>query len=196
MSVHRLWVALMVLCWLPAHGQQISIPNDLACEVALSERLGLALFESYRAAHASPSSTPNQTASLAEAAIGDRCEGPYNTFIVKGANTQDPLLAYVVGTPDTSTGIMVGRHYRVELSPDGGEVLAVSSSTRSCLFIPAQLVPPGGRPAAVSVSHMLSSAPNEFHVFLSLLHGKPIYVGTDRATWKVDGARVSLVEAR
>jgi hypothetical protein len=33
----------------------------------------------------------------------------------------------------------------------------------------------------------------ETHVFVSLLHQRPIYVGTSRGNWVVDGAKISLL---
>jgi hypothetical protein len=43
------------------------------------------------------------------------------------------------------------------------------------------------------VTHVLDDHPIETHVFLSLLHGLPLYVITESAMWSVDKGKIRLL---
>ena len=43
------------------------------------------------------------------------------------------------------------------------------------------------------VTHNITDAPLETHVFASLLHRVPVLVLTRRGTWRVDGARIAFL---
>ncbi len=192
-----LLIAPLALLCLPALGQQYAVPSDLVPEVRRSESLGAALFKAFGELHNSESKIPSGLVTLAESAVRDRCDGPYRTLLVRVSDAgSESLFAYVIGVPDTSTGVMVGRHFRVELDAVGGTVRSVFASTKSCLFIPAKLVPPGGSPVGAFMSHILSATPSEFHVFLSLLHSRPMFVGTDRAIWNVENGIIAVIKPK
>ena len=85
---------------------------------------------------------------------------------------------------------MVGGHYRVHVSADGASVLSVQPFSKSCLILRSE-APAGGKLVALIVSHLVTAAPVESHVFLSLLHQKPFVVVTSRGAWEIAGERVS-----
>ena len=95
-------------------------------------------------------------------------------------------------TPQVETGTYpVGGHYRVEV--DGaGKVVASRPFLNSCLTIPAP--PPNA--AAFFLTHLLDPQPTEIHVYLSLLTGKPIAVGTSQGNWMVEGTRIRPLQLR
>jgi len=95
-------------------------------------------------------------------------------------------------TPRVETGTYpVGGHYRVEV--DGaGMVVASRPFLNSCLTVP----PPPPNAVAFFLTHLLDPQPTEIHVYLSLLMGKPIGVGTSQGNWMVEGTHIRLVQLR
>jgi hypothetical protein len=47
----------------------------------------------------------------------------------------------------------------------------------------------------VGTNDLLSPTPNEFHVYLSLLHGQPLYVSTELGLWKVENGTITKSDA-
>ena len=49
----------------------------------------------------------------------------------------------------------------------------------------------------MTMSHVVSATPVETHVYLSLLHGMPLYVVTsEHEFWKVKDGRISKMKGR
>jgi hypothetical protein len=46
------------------------------------------------------------------------------------------------------------------------------------------------------ITHIISETPIETHVFVSLLHKVPVYVGTARGVWRVEGDRIAFIKER
>jgi hypothetical protein len=67
------------------------------------------------------------------------------------------------------------------------------AQTRSCIDAPP--MPDNG--VGFMVTHLTSETPTQFHVFMSLSYGKPLFVGTtqNNLTWKVDAGRITVVDA-
>jgi len=84
----------------------------------------------------------------------------------------------------------VGRHYRVETPRDGKGVLLGEPSTSSCVTLP----PAAANTTTPSViTNDLSPAPNEYHVFLSLMYGRSFEVVTQAGRWLVDQGKISYI---
>jgi len=113
------------------------------------------------------------------AKIDDFCDFIYNAYIVDSN-------IYFIAEPPSANRIVVGRHYKV--STDG----VITKSTKSCF----SLQPVSTYTVFFSVTHLLSDTPSEFHVFLSLKYKIPIYVLTQKCTWKVDQGKITFVEKR
>jgi hypothetical protein len=147
-------------------------PAKHAEQVAVAERDGRRLFEALR----SPTSPLDPRVAHARSKISDFCELPYVPVIVgTGNNTSVYFLADV----PRGQGVPIGRHYRVSGN-------AVTPSTRSCLVTP----PVPQEAVAQFVTHTLTEVPSEFHVYLSLMTGKVLLVGTPSGTWSVANGRV------
>lgn len=186
------WLIIGLQCG-NSWAQQLPIPTELASEVKQAERTGAELFQVF--SNVKPLTSPIllKAQSTAETAKINRCNAPYRTLILPSKNVQEPIAVYVIGVPSLMAGIMGGRHFRVEVSQDGETVLSVTPSTQTCLFITPNSVPNGAKPVAAFMSHILSAAPTEFHVFLSLYNKQPIYVGTKAGVWAIENGKVSYV---
>jgi hypothetical protein len=78
--------------------------------------------------------------------------------------------------------MMLGRHYRIETGLDGKGVFVGEPSTSDCLILP----PAADEAAPAAVTHTLSPAPNEFHVFFTLRYKRALQVTTEGGTWLVE----------
>ncbi len=110
--------------------------------------------------------------------IDDFCDLRYDAYRANGD-------VYFIAEPPATGGTVFGRHYRVA----GDKVI---KSTITCIAIPEGATNTVG----AYITHLLSDAPSEFHVFVSLKYKKPIYVGTKTGTWKVDGGKIEFLEKR
>lgn len=174
------------------------IPDALRTAVQRSKHIGQQLFRISNSSNENPSTLVTTARATAERSSVDRCDVPYRSIVLDEAeNNASNIAVYLIASPPVTAGIMGGRHFRVETNSEGTQVVSVTPSTRGCLLIPTnQGLPAGATPVGVTISHVLSPAPTEFHVFLSLLHNKPVYVGTEVGTWKVDGGAISLIASR
>lgn len=96
--------------------------------------------------------------------------------------------------PETETDVIqIGGHVRITIDANG---LVIPSATKayskSCLSVEQT-----GKTEAIFVTlpASIGDTPTEMHVFKSISHNIPIYVGTSTGTWEVSGARIRLVDA-
>jgi hypothetical protein len=125
-----------------------------------------------------------------------RCSKTYNTVVVPATEAgQDGWLVYLLAATTEPGVIVSGGHHRFVISSDGGTVIDHFQFTKSCLTIPAPKVAKGERVSGSMVTHLTSETPTEMHVFLSLLHHLPFYIGVaePRALWEVNGSRIELL---
>lgn len=175
------------------------IPGELAAEVQGAERVGRSLFLAFNKADPSVSPTIAKAVAAAEAKSVEHCNVPYRRVVIpSGEETGSSLYVFLIGTPPPTVGIMGGRHFRIEVASSTDEVIAVKPSTVSCFFIPrmSEAEALGKKPVAAFMSHLLSSVPTEFHVFMSMLHQTPFYVATSTGDWIVEGDKISYVRPR
>jgi hypothetical protein len=98
---------------------------------------------------------------------------------------------YIANTP-LDKGAQFGRHYRVDYDNKSNKISTIEYSTKGCVLIPND-APDGAEVAALFITHILADSPSEFHVFLSYLHNKEIYVGTAAGNWKVNQNSIELM---
>jgi hypothetical protein len=102
-----------------------------------------------------------------------------------------PLLA---GTKKPNVAVF-GRHFRALVPVGGNSVTYMMPLSNASLEIPLR-GPNNEEPEALVVSQVVTDFPLETHVFTSLLVRKPVYVGTRRGVWRVDGDSITLVSDR
>jgi hypothetical protein len=104
------------------------------------------------------------------------------------------FLVYVLSSTTKPDEMVVGGHYRITVSADGKKAEAVDALSRSLLIIsknPSNL-PKGSEPVAAFMSHIVSSTPVETHVFVSLLHHRPLFVSTsEKDIWQVENGTIT-----
>jgi hypothetical protein len=124
-------------------------------------------------------------------AVKDHCSGTYRAVAVTAPGApSDRIVIYDIGEAPAAEGIMVGRHYRVETTLDGRGVLLGEPSTTGCVILP----PAAANAATPSiVQHDLSPAPNEYHVFLSLMYGRSFEIVTQSGHWLVEHGKVTYL---
>lgn len=163
--------------------------DDHSGELREAERHGLILFNAMQSPDASDAPNSKEQDLLDMASEQLLCEGNYS--VVRVDDTGDNLEhIYLILQPPKSEGIQMGRHVRFDFALGTNDIKDIVTSSKSCLMIPV-----GDKDAeAAFVTHLLSDTRSEFHVYLSLYHQKPIYVGTDAGTWKVDDGKISKVK--
>lgn len=133
-----------------------------------------------------------QTAAINIGAL--RC-GVYNSVVARDPDGEGWIAWLLAST--TQQGVMpIGGHYRFHISADGQTVTSRDQLSNTCMNVAANPPPgPQGQSVGVVVSQIVSQAPVETHVFLSMQFRKPIYVviiGNDRL-YAVEGDRIREV---
>jgi hypothetical protein len=121
---------------------------------------------------------------------------PQNPVILPGQMIgKDGILVYLLAGSTRNDVAVLGKHHRVLVSPDGETVMSVEPLSKTVIETPLALPPGAVAGAGLWITHLVTAWPLETHVFVSLLHRTPVYVGTSRGNWVVDGARISLLPA-
>lgn len=173
----------------PKPAQPVAIPADLQEDVREAEQWGRALYERYNSPPVEDRAEVRTAIETARESVKDTCAGTYRAVVVKPAGTpNDRIVVYYVGEIPKAQGLMVGRHYHIETTADGRGVLMGEPSTARCIILP----PATSDAAAMRlITHPLSPAPTEFHVFLSLIDGRGLEVVTEEGKWRVEQGRIS-----
>ncbi len=124
--------------------------------------------------------------------IVQQCSSLYG-FAILDHPKIDAFLIYAVAKPTEPGSVVVGGHYRFVVSRDGQRGLSAERLYRNCLTLPANSSA-GKQTEGIAITNLASRRPLETHVYLSLLHRLPLFVGTvDGTKWVVDGLRVDPV---
>jgi hypothetical protein len=168
---------------------------DLQPQIAWAEAWGRAVFDAYKATSKVSNLAMDSALSTAANAVTDKCDHVrYRAVVVAPPGMPaDRIAVYYIGSIPKEQGLMIGRHYRVDVSGDGNTALSVAPSSKTCLILPP--LEPGKEKTATVVTHLLTPAPSEFHVFLSLLTHEPLYVGTKTGIWQVENGKIQLLKA-
>jgi len=171
--------------------QAVAMPAELQGAVRDAELWGRALHDSYVAPSAASDKAVERAIATVHQAVKDHCAGTYRAVAVMlpGA-PKDRIVIYDIGEAPASQGIMLGRHYRVETTLDGKGVLLGEPSTTGCVILPPAAVNAASPDA---IAHDLSPAPNEYHVFLSLMYGRSLEVVTEAGRWLVEHGKISYL---
>ena len=175
----------------PPPRQAIATPSDLQTPVHDAELWGKALYDSYVAPTAANDKSVARAIETVHQAVKDHCSGTYRAVAVMAPGApKDRIVIYEIGEAPPAEGIMVGRHYRVETTLDGRGVLLGEPSTTGCVILP-----PAAASAATPsiVQHDLSPAPNEYHVFLSLIYGRRFEMVSQSGHWLVEHGKITYL---
>ena len=169
---------LIVQCFLfsSASAQQLKpIPDSYLTRVANAEKLGQLLYENY--GKEIESSELKALAAIAKKHPLDRCGVSYKFVpFTKKSPEGEKSYVYAIGLVPKTKGVMFGKHFRLEFDKANKKITKAIPSTKSCFTLPPPPIEKG-ESVFLAVSHLLSETPTEFHVFISLLEKKPVYVG-------------------
>tara|TARA_R110002020_G_scaffold21373_43_gene72478 strand:+ start:2082 stop:2921 length:840 start_codon:yes stop_codon:yes gene_type:complete len=120
------------------------------------------------------------------------CSRSYNTATLPEA---DGSLRVYLLPPQVREGVFpMGGFHWFQYDKDA-KLTGQYAHTRSCIEQDTRQAP-GTAVNAAMVSHITSERPNEFHVFMNLSYGLPIYVATsDGKLWKVEQGEISFVRS-
>jgi hypothetical protein len=108
------------------------------------------------------------------------------------------FLVYALASTTDPNEMVVGGHYRVTVTAEG-RVERVDALSRSFLVLKKKSpdAPEGAETVASVMSHIVSDTPVETHVFVNLLHQRPLYVATSKkAVWKVADGEITRMPDR
>jgi hypothetical protein len=163
-------------------------------QVAFAEKWGQALFEEYKLVGKVSNIIMDRALLTATSAVTDKCDVRYRALLVIPPNVStDRLAVYYIGEPRNAAGIMLGRHYRVVVSGDGKAAQTVTPSSKDCTHIAPDVV--GQGVTGVVTSDPNIPAPTDIHVFLSLVTGETLFVGTEAGYWRVKQGKIELLKS-
>jgi hypothetical protein len=171
--------------------QAAVMPPDLQVAVQNAELWGRSLYDSYTAPKLDNDKAVERAIATVHQSVKDHCSGTYRAVAVMPPSApKDRIVIYDIGEIPASQGMMVGRHYRVETTLDGKGVLLGEPSTSGCVTLPPATT---GSAAPSTIADDLSPAPNEYHVFLSLMYGRSLEVVTQAGRWLVEHGKISYI---
>lgn len=171
-------VGAIVLIALSCPAWPLDVPKELDSVAKTAENEGAALYFATQ----NPAPKEDSDIDMAKSRISDFCNFKYKAVPVM---LQGKMAIFFLAQPPDSGGIVFGRHYKVSGSN-------VTASTKSCFNIPP--APPGA--VGSYITHLLSSTPSEFHVYLSLKHKNPVFVETSAGNWVVEDGKIQFVKER
>jgi hypothetical protein len=127
-------------------------------------------------------------------ALTEPCAPRYNTVALprleQSADGVDVDVYLMPGTTDANM-VPVGGYFRYGVDADANQIIDRQPFARSCLTL-SRANPNMERVAALFFTHVLSATPTETHVFINLVQGVPLFVGTSAGVWGLQEGRVSL----
>lgn len=183
----------------PSAALRQQIRAEAASQIVRADMLGRLLFKTYANPKADDSDSGRAAVAAARAVVKDDCAASYRVVLLSGRDlgmptnmipleSADGILAYVIGEKPGKQEVMLGRHYRVELTPDGKTVRSATASTENCLVMSLAALK-----AAPYIWNGLSNGPTEFHVFLSLLHKAKFRVRAPNGIFALDNGQIDVV---
>jgi hypothetical protein len=107
-------------------------------------------------------------------------------------HARDEILVELLAGTTEPNAIVLGKHFRVIVSPDGRHVESVMPLSKGALVLKMRDAE-GQKIVAMYATNLVSEYPLETHVFASLAATLPLYLGTSRGVWLVDGDRITLI---
>lgn len=117
-----------------------------------------------------------------------QCSDRYNT-VVFPSDSRNGWTVYLLAATPIPGRMIVGGHHRFEISADGKTVLSAKPLSRACLTMDEPL-DDENNVVARYVTHIVSKTPVATHVFLNLLHGLPLLVGTEDGLWAISDGKI------
>ena len=120
-----------------------------------------------------------------------RCSTHYNAAVLPSEKPSAGWDVFLLAASQEPGVVVHGGHHLVRISRDGRELLELRPLTKSCFVRRLE-----SNVVALWVTHITSPDPIETHVYLSHLHGLPLYVGTSSGSYVVNAGRIEFFEKR
>lgn len=131
---------------------------------------------------------------LALASPFNPCTPKYNTVVVPAVQDgAEVWRVYLLAASEVPEEVVLTGHHRITVSADGRTLLSSEALSKSCLVNRPET---GQEVAGLVLTHVLHPEPIETHVFTSLNYRLPLYVGTEKGTFKVEGTSIRLIDPR
>jgi hypothetical protein len=130
------------------------------------------------------------------AAMPSACSERYNTIVLPGKIVKrDGWLVYLLAATTEQGQVLVGGHFRADVSAEGRTVRSIEPLANTCLTL--DLMDTDSEPvAALFMTQVLTDTPIETHVFLNLLHKVDFYVITEPGIWGITDGQIRYVGPR
>ncbi|GAB4172712.1 MAG: hypothetical protein Kow0020_07760 [Wenzhouxiangellaceae bacterium] len=177
--MNKVFGTLAIACWFAtsAYGSEPEI--DRAMEN------GRLLIEAVEAGRDVSLKSFENRAQIKQYLSKHKCPGlKYRNYVI---DTSDGSYLYVVASKGRNA--IVGRHFKAPIDNGRVDVEAFESSTKSCINLGSAK----GNVAAFTVTH-LQPYPNEFHVLVEKVAGRPLYVATEKGLFNVKDGQITTVE--
>ncbi len=116
--------------------------------------------------------------------IKNGCFSNYNTIVI---DDEKSYLVYILGATTKANTMVFGIHYKAKMSKKNGSLLMFDPLAKSCLSMEVK------KDAIPVVTHLINETPIETHVFLSLSHKLPLYVGTNTGAFKIENGKIEFM---
>jgi hypothetical protein len=132
---------------------------------------------------------------LASRSILEPCSNRYNTVILR--NSDETWLVYALPASTDPDKIIIGGHYRFQVSPNGQELMRSERLSKSCLTLSKSPgnIPKGADLAGLYFSHLTSDTPTETHVFLNLAYETPFSIAAGQSVWMIQGGKIQRIKS-
>jgi len=131
---------------------------------------------------------------LAARNIEKPCSPVYNTLAVKDPGS-DRWLVWALATAPEPGAVAIGGHIRFTISADGTTVISRDALSLGCIVITPEPPPPGKKSMAALVTHLVSDAPVETHVFVNLLYDLPLLVEVPgQSMWQIERGHIRRLD--
>jgi hypothetical protein len=120
----------------------------------------------------------------------------YNPVVLPATSWGEPgFLVYLLAADERPGELAIGGHCRVHVSADGATATTFSPLSKTIVWVPFGREPsgPAGAQAIPFVTHFLTDAPTEAHVWTSLSARRELFVATKAGLWRVDGVKVAFL---
>jgi hypothetical protein len=116
-----------------------------------------------------------------------QCTKALNTVVLRDPSGE--VHVYLLAASTSRREIVLLGHDLARVNSDGREILELRQFSNSCLITQRDEDAVG-----MFVSHVLSPAPTETHVFTALNYGITLYVVTDGGAWGTSAGEIRLVK--
>jgi len=174
-----------------AFAQQTAAPEseqDVLRAVAISQVLGSKLADAVQSDRKFDLATLMNFSALSPLLEADSCPKLIYTAYTVPLDTGG-MRVYILGANRDDRSVVIGRHFSVNLAGNAADLGSLTSSTKACVIMEKSK---SGAP--LFISHLMSTIPSEFHVYVSIAQAASLFVSTPSGIWAVKEGQIRKVQ--